>query len=150
MQKFGTLVSSSEHLQKVLNVPQPIMEMTTKHVLVSEFVQGVPIGKVASMDQSTRDMVGTAMLRLCLSELFEWRVMQTDPNWTNFLFDANSNTIHLIDFGATIEYSKEFLDIYLDLLKAAASKNQDESKELSKQLGFLTGVESEVGLIAKI
>lgn len=52
------------------------------------------------MDQSVRDAVGTTLLELTLRELFVWRFMQTDPNWGNFLFDAPSGRLHLIDFGA--------------------------------------------------
>lgn len=33
------------------------------------------------------------LLRLCLQELFEFRFMQTDPNWANFLYDASSHKV---------------------------------------------------------
>ena len=33
------------------------------------------------MSQEIRDDVGTKLLRLTLMELFQWRFMQTDPNW---------------------------------------------------------------------
>jgi predicted unusual protein kinase regulating ubiquinone biosynthesis (AarF/ABC1/UbiB family) len=33
------------------------------------------------------------MLRLCLTELFEWNYMQTDPNWSNFLYDAETKKV---------------------------------------------------------
>jgi len=39
------------------------------------------------MAQPIRDAVGTLLLQLTLRELFEWRFMQTDPNWGNFLYD---------------------------------------------------------------
>lgn len=39
-----------------------------------------------------RDRVATRLLALTLKELFEWRFMQTDPNWGNFLYDADSDT----------------------------------------------------------
>ena len=51
------------------------------------------------MSQEVRDAVGTLLLQLTLKELFQWRFMQTDPNWGNFLFDGNSGILHLIDFG---------------------------------------------------
>ena len=51
------------------------------------------------MSQDVRDAVGTLLLQLTLKELFEWRFMQTDPNWGNFLYDAPSGVLHLIDFG---------------------------------------------------
>ena len=43
--------------------------------------------------------MGTLLLQLTLKELFQWRFMQTDPNWGNFLFDGNTGILHLIDFG---------------------------------------------------
>lgn len=33
------------------------------------------------------------LLRLCLREVFEFRFMQTDPNWANFLYDAASHQV---------------------------------------------------------
>ena len=30
--------------------------------------------------------------RLCLRELFEYRFMQTDPNWSNFLYNRDTGT----------------------------------------------------------
>ncbi len=62
--------------------------------------RGVLPPQVATMGQDVRDAVGTTLLELTLRELFAWRFMQTDPNWGNFLFDAPSGRLHLIDFGA--------------------------------------------------
>ena len=67
--------------------------------------------QVALMSQEVRDAVGTLLLQLTLKELFQWRFMQTDPNWGNFLFDGNSGILHLIDFGE--------LDPALSLLRHA-------------------------------
>jgi aarF domain-containing kinase len=58
------------------------------------------------MDQSVRDTVGTQLLRLTLRELYDWRFMQTDPNWGNFLYDAAGGVLNLIDFGAAKEYPR--------------------------------------------
>lgn len=35
------------------------------------------------------------VLRLCLRELFEFRFMQTDPNWSNFFYDAKRHKVCL-------------------------------------------------------
>lgn len=34
--------------------------------------------------------IASRILELCLRELFEWRTMQTDPNWSNFQWDSNA------------------------------------------------------------
>lgn len=44
--------------------------------------------------------------------------MQTDPNWSNFLYDEATNTINLIDFGAARDYPKTFVDDYLRMVRS--------------------------------
>lgn len=39
------------------------------------------------LDQETRNDVAEKMLFLCLIEVFQFRFMQTDPNWANFMYD---------------------------------------------------------------
>jgi aarF domain-containing kinase len=52
--------------------------------------------------------------------------------------------IELVDFGATREYSKEFMDKWLRLLQAATAGNREACAEWSIKLGYLTGAENEV------
>jgi len=70
--------------------------------------------------------------------------MQTDPNWANFLYDAPKDRLQLIDFGATREYSKEFMDGWYRLLTAALRGDRDVMRVESEKLGYLTGEENEV------
>lgn len=73
-------------------------------------------------------------------------MMQTDPNWTNFLYDPQHRVIHLLDFGATREYTREFSNAYLHVIWAAAQRDVPSATHWSKKLGFLTGFESEVNV----
>ena len=34
-----------------------------------------------------------SILQLCLREVFEFRFMQTDPNWANFFYNAETNKV---------------------------------------------------------
>jgi aarF domain-containing kinase len=68
--------------------------------------------------------------------------MQTDPNWTNFLYNADLNKLELLDFGASREYPDEFVTQYVQLLAAASRSDKAAVKELSESLGYLTGHES--------
>lgn len=91
------------------------------------------------MSQDIRNDVGSLLLRLTIRELFNWRFMQTDPNWGNFLYDEHADQLHLIDFGAAKEYPKPFVDDYLRMVLACADKNRDELLSRSTKLKFLTG-----------
>lgn len=37
--------------------------------------------------------IGEKILKLCLRELFEFELMQTDPNWSNFLFNRETGKV---------------------------------------------------------
>ncbi|KAJ3208225.1 hypothetical protein HDU82_002764 [Entophlyctis luteolus] len=111
-------------------------------------MKGVHVPKV--FDEVSTGKIGTRMLKLCLEQLFTFRYMQTDPNWTNFLYDEKTDTIHMLDFGAAREFPAKFTESYLRLLKAAAVKDRDLSTKYSQELGFLTGLESETMLNAHL
>ncbi|KAF8051516.1 hypothetical protein N665_1714s0009 [Sinapis alba] len=147
---------SQKHFRDLLSdtpgfyVPRVIDELSSKKVLTTELISGVPIDKVASLDQETRDYVGRKMLELTLKELFVFRFMQTDPNWGNFLYDEPTKTINLIDFGAARDYPKKFVDDYLRMVMACADKDSKGVIEMSRRLGFLTGDEPDVMLDAHV
>lgn len=84
------------------------------------------------------------MLRLCLNELFVFKFMQTDPNWSNFFFNKYTNRIYLLDFGATREYSNDFVDKYIHVIRAAANNDREGVLHWSRRLKFLTGYETKV------
>lgn len=68
--------------------------------------------------------------------------MQTDPNFSNFLYSPRGRCIQLIDFGATREYSQEFMDDWLRLLLAAVRGDEEECKRWSLKVGYLLVDES--------
>ncbi|KAJ8748583.1 hypothetical protein K2173_003485 [Erythroxylum novogranatense] len=144
--RFHNLLSDA----KGFYVPLVLDELSGKRVLTTQLVSGVPIDKVASLSQEIRNYVGQKLLELTLMELFVFRFMQTDPNWSNFLYEEATKTINLIDFGAARDYPKSFVDNYLRMVVACANSDRDAVIEMSKRLGFLTGMESEIMVDAHV
>ncbi|KAK1664576.1 hypothetical protein QYE76_052735 [Lolium multiflorum] len=144
--RYRELLSDSEGYY----VPKVTDELSSKKILTSEFVPGVPIDKVAVLSQETRNYVGCKLLELTIKELFVFRFMQTDPNWSNFLYDDSRRQFNLIDFGAAREFPKKFVDDYLRMVVACANRDRDGVLEMSRRLGFLTGEEPEVMLDAHV
>ncbi|KAL6225600.1 hypothetical protein ACLB2K_004449 [Fragaria x ananassa] len=144
--RFRALLSDAQGFY----VPLVVDDISRKRVLTTELVSGIPIDKVALLNQETRNYVGRKLLELTLKELFVFRFMQTDPNWSNFLYDEATNTINLIDFGAARDYPKTFVDDYLRMVVACANGDRYTVIEMSKRLGFLAGMESEVMLEAHV
>ncbi|XP_055382126.1 atypical kinase COQ8B, mitochondrial [Condylostylus longicornis] len=123
-------------------VPKVIKPLSTKYILTTEFVAGVPLDKCFDMSYQHRLFIGQSVLKLCLRELFQLLCMQTDPNWSNFLYDQNSKTLMLIDFGSTRFYSKDFIEKYREIIIAAANDDRSKVLNISREMGFLTGYET--------
>jgi len=68
--------------------------------------------------------------------------IQTDAQFGNYLYHAGSDTLTLLDFGATRAFSLEFVDRYLQVVWACAQRDKDAMLHWSIELEFLTGRES--------
>ena len=145
--KFQNLLHDEK---EIFVVPDVLDEASGPQVLTMERMEGVGITKVQNLTQEEKDWIGTQILRLCLREITEFKYMQTDPNWTNFLFNSKTRKLELLDFGASREYPDKFIMPYIQILKAASSNDRNACRDLSIQLGYLTGYESQAMLNAHI
>lgn len=136
--------------QDAFTVPEIVDQASGRQVLTMERMEGVAVTKIQNFTQEQKDWIGTQILRLCLREITEFKYMQTDPNWTNFLYNAKTNKLELLDFGASREYPADFIDLYVRVLDAAARKDRNACKDLSIRLGYLTGYESKAMLNAHV
>ncbi|XP_064840580.1 atypical kinase COQ8B, mitochondrial-like [Oncorhynchus masou masou] len=139
---------SAKHFKSLLaddpffHVPFVVDELSGRRVLAMELVSGVPLDSCVDLDQETRNQICFNILQLCLRELFEFRFMQTDPNWANFFYNAEQNKIILLDFGACRDYPEAFTDDYVQVVHAASTGDRETVLEKSKDLKFLTGFEA--------
>ena len=131
-------------------VPAIIDEASGKQVLTMEMMEGTAVTKIHDFTQKQRDWIGTQILRLCLREIVEFHYMQTDPNWTNFLYNRKTNKIELLDFGASREFPERFITLYTKVLEAASRKDRKACEKYSIELGYLTGYESKTMLNAHV
>ncbi|GMT18562.1 hypothetical protein PFISCL1PPCAC_9859, partial [Pristionchus fissidentatus] len=142
--KFRELLKDS----KDFYVPEVIDSLSSKRVLTAELISGRPVDQCIDEEQRVRDWISAKFIQLCLTEVFEWRFMQTDPNWSNFFFGRHpihgDNRLILLDFGATRSYGKPFVDLYMRIIKAAYDKSDEDILKHSRDIGFLTGYESAV------
>ncbi|EMP24832.1 Putative aarF domain-containing protein kinase 4 [Chelonia mydas] len=124
-------------------VPRVVGELTTRRVLTMELGSGVPLDQCLELPQDIRNEICHNVLHLCLRELFQFRFMQTDPNWANFFYDARKHQVTLLDFGASRPFSREFTHHYIEkVVKAAAEGDRAKVLQKSKDLKFMTGFET--------
>lgn len=120
-------------------VPDTVDELSNRHALAMSFVPGEPIESLEHAEQDTRDRVMTALIELLLIELFELRLVQTDPNFANYRYDYPSGRIVLLDFGATRAFKVKFVNDYRSLAKAAVAGNTSRMLAAADRLGYAIG-----------
>jgi aarF domain-containing kinase len=100
--RAATLYRTRLGADPALWVPAVVPEHCSPHIIASEFAAGVPVDQWAAdqAPQAERDRVAAALVRLAVREFFEMGVVQTDPNFGNYLFDAHTGKVALLDFGA--------------------------------------------------
>ncbi|HHX8374812.1 TPA: ABC1 kinase family protein [Vibrio alginolyticus] len=107
-------------------------------VLAMEFIDGSPIEQIEQYDQSTRDFVMHSLLELLFRELFEFKMVQTDPNFANYLYIENTRQIGLLDFGATREYSERFSTGYRQAFASVVNNDEQGLNDALEQIGFFS------------
>uniref|UniRef100_A0A8C4GKR1 Atypical kinase COQ8A, mitochondrial n=1 Tax=Dicentrarchus labrax TaxID=13489 RepID=A0A8C4GKR1_DICLA len=131
-------------------VPEVIKELSGSHVLTTELVPGFPLDQAESLTQELKNEICQNILMLCLRELFEFRYMQTDPNWSNFFYDPQTHRVALLDFGATRGFDQSFTDVYIEIIRSAAEGDREGVLKKSIDMKFLTGYESKAMINAHV
>ncbi|HHX8334425.1 TPA: ABC1 kinase family protein [Vibrio diabolicus] len=119
-------------------VPKIHTESCSDSVLAIEFIDGVPIEHIEHYDQSTRDFVMHSLLELLFRELFEFKMVQTDPNFANYLYIESTRQIGLLDFGATREYSERFSAGYRQAFASVMNNDEQGLNDALEQIGFFS------------
>jgi len=133
MTLFGQLLADDP------NVIVPLLdkEFTTRSVLAMSFVEGQPIESLQGAPQASRDAVMTTLIGLVLRELFEFGVMQTDPNFANYRFQPETGRLVLLDFGAARAVAGETALGYRRLLQAGLDADRAGLRDAAVAAGFL-------------
>ena len=132
LEHFGELVAD----EPALLVPRVHRDLTTTRIMAMDFVEGEPLEVLAAAPQGRRNAVGALLERLLFRELFEFRVMQTDPNFANYLYQQKSGRLVLLDFGATRHFGAEFVANYARISRAVIDGDRDAVAREAVRIGY--------------
>ena len=120
-------------------VPAVHRDLTTTGILAMDFADGVPVDRLANsgFSRAERDRAAALLSRLVLRELFDFGLVQTDPNFGNYLYDAGSGRIVLLDFGATNPVDPALAENYRLMARAAMEDDADGMRESAIGLGYV-------------
>ena len=131
--RFGALLADTPDYV----VPAFDREFSADDVLAMSFVEGVPIETLETADQDVRDTAIRKLVALVLRELFEFRLMQTDPNFANYRYQPATGKLVLLDFGAAREVQPETVEGYRSLMLTGLAGDRDAVREAAVSAGFL-------------
>jgi predicted unusual protein kinase regulating ubiquinone biosynthesis (AarF/ABC1/UbiB family) len=118
-------------------VPVVDEEFTTGQVLAMSYVEGRPIDSLGDAPAQTRDTAMHRLIALVLRELFEFGVMQTDPNFANYRYEPETGRLVLLDFGASRSVEPATVEGYRGLLRALIKGDRDKVRQTAMDAGFV-------------
>lgn len=122
-------------------LPRVIPSLSTPRILGMTYVPGVPIEDVIHEVPEERDRVLSLLFELLLVEMFDLRLVQTDPNFANYRYDPDTGQLVLLDFGASRRFKAAFTGAYRDLLRATVVGDPVGMAEAAERIGYTLGPE---------
>ncbi len=135
LQAFGAVLRKDKRFV----LPEVLPELTHRNVLAMTYVSGGPIDTIIDLPQAERDRVMSVLFELMLLEMFELRLVQTDPNFANYQYRRKTKEIVLLDFGATRRFKAGFVNNYKKLARAAIAGDKDKVVAAAERLGYSMG-----------
>lgn len=130
---FGQLLEDDPRLI----VPALHTDWSTADILAMTYISGTPIEEAQQEPQETRDRIVSDLIDLTLKELFEFGLMQTDPNFANYQYQPQTGQIVLFDFGATRKLNPSIAAQYRQLLRAGLADDTDALNRAALDIGFI-------------
>lgn len=122
---------------KVIHVPKVYNKLSTDQTLTMSFLEGRELSNIMEFDQSARDEISLNLIELLFNEIFNFKMVQTDPNLANFLLTRGGKSICILDFGACCRVSEDTYRLYKELLSVALSLDLNCIKSFLQEKNFI-------------
>ncbi|HRP35050.1 MAG TPA: AarF/ABC1/UbiB kinase family protein [Gammaproteobacteria bacterium] len=125
-------------------VPRVHRDYSTQRILAMDWVEGEPLDKLVreQVPQDIRDGIATAIQDLTFMELYEFRFMQTDPNFANYLYRHEDGRLVLLDLGAAVQFPQDFVDRYRRITRAILDHDRERVARHAAEIGYLREADS--------
>ena len=132
LRRFGGLLAA----QEAFLVPKLHDMLTTPDILTMSYLEGTPVEALYDAPQAERNRVVEQLVCLLLRELFDFQLMQTDPNFANYQYNETTRQLNLLDFGATRELPLALACKFRTLLRAGLSQDTAGIRQALLDIGY--------------
>ncbi|QDH13905.1 AarF/ABC1/UbiB kinase family protein [Formicincola oecophyllae] len=125
-----------------VRVPNPVDDLTTKRLLVMEWVEGSPVGAAFTPDmaQEGRNQVASALFKAWYKPFYHYGVIHGDPHPGNFTLRAGEGGegpgINLLDLGAIRVFRPRFVHGVVELYRALQEQDGERAYHAYELWGF--------------
>ena len=138
LERYRTLIGDDP----AVVVPELEPSLTTGNVLAMTYIPAAPVETLESAPQEVRDRAMATLIGIVLRELFDWGLMQTDPNFANYRWQGDASAegggrLVLLDFGAARPVQPDTARGYHRLLMAGIDGNAHAVREAGVAIGFI-------------
>src|SRR5215213_7158937 len=119
-----------------IRVPRVDTSLSTRRVLVSEYVEGDRFEAVRRADEVQRDRYGEIVFRLYFGLLYRDRIALGDPHPGNYLLCPDGRVCFL-DFGLMRNIEEEYLEAERRMAQAVIAGDAEEVHRLLSLTGYL-------------
>jgi predicted unusual protein kinase regulating ubiquinone biosynthesis (AarF/ABC1/UbiB family) len=123
-------------------VPKVYQQFCSEQLIALEYIDGVNVCsvEVSRLPLKRRNRLAESMLDLFFHEVYQWGLVQTDPNFGNYLItsDSERDQIVLLDFGSVMKTPASFNQALGATIQAGQMEDRIGVIEGLIQLGCLT------------
>ena len=118
-------------------IPKTYSPLTSDTILAMDFIESQKLEVLEQESQETRNAVMTALMTLFFHEIFNFKLLQSDPNLANYRFKPDTKEVVLLDFGATREVPDSISTAYQSLLNSAAQSDKTAMQQAALSIGLI-------------
>jgi predicted unusual protein kinase regulating ubiquinone biosynthesis (AarF/ABC1/UbiB family) len=119
-----------------IHVPDVVTRLSTRRVLVSEWVDGAGFEEVRQLPQAERDRFGEIVFRFCFGSIFHLQHFNADAHPGNYLLMPDGK-VAFLDFGMTKHLDKDQIELEITALEAIFDNDPERLRVALHDLGFL-------------
>ena len=124
-----------------VHVPGVHTDLSSRRVLVTEYVDGLRSDEIAQLDEAQRDRVGEIAFRFFFGLLWRERIVAGDPHPDNCLLCPDGR-VCMLDFALLRGLEPEYLDGERAVMAAVIDADPDSVSGALERLGYLAEAQS--------
>ena len=124
-----------------VRLPRVYTELSTRRVLVTEYIEGLPADKIKGLGDAERDRIGEIAFRFYFGLVWRDGVVAGDPHPDNCILCPDGR-LCLLDFGLLRDLEAEYLEGERHIMRAIADDDPQRVHDGLSRLGYLPEPES--------